>query len=53
MIFLLYGVIHDVVIISTLIYMYLHTYSGKFLKGFIFENFENDQAFSKIFFRNC
>ena len=27
-------------------------YSGKFLKGLIFENFENRQAFSKIFFRN-
>ena len=25
-------------------------YSGKFSKGFIFENFENGQAFSKIFF---
>ena len=28
-------------------------YSGKFLKGFIFENFENGQALLKIFFRNC
>ena len=25
-------------------------YSGKFTKDFIFENFENIQAFSKIFF---
>ena len=27
-------------------------YSGKFLKGLIFKNFKNSQAFLKIFFRN-
>ena len=32
--------------------LYRIPYSGKFTKGFIFENFENIQAFSKIFFRN-
>jgi len=36
---------------SQFIYIYI-PYSGKFLKGLIFENFESSQVFLKIFFRN-
>ena len=36
-----------------LYWLYVSVVAYKFLNGFVFKNFENDQAFLKTVFQNC